>query len=144
MDHLMKYIIKTSRCFTIYRGSRLPVESLEPHRHVYILRICQNPGLSQEKLSKILFINKSNVARQLNVLERDGFIIRKPAENDRRQLLVYPTENAKKIYPKIIEANREWDEDLLSDISSEDRKKLITMLETITEKAEKKIQETEY
>ena len=51
-------------------------------------------GISQEKLAKMIYINKSNVTRNLAVLEKNGYIERRPAENDKRVMLVFPTQKA--------------------------------------------------
>ena len=47
--------------------------------HTYILNVCRNPGISQEALSQLIFVNKSNVARQLAVLEEKGMFVGKRA-----------------------------------------------------------------
>ena len=52
---------------------------------------------SQEQLVKEIYVHKSSVARQLALLEQNGFITRSACPSDRRQLLVYPTEKALRV-----------------------------------------------
>ena len=38
-----------------------------------ILRVCRKPGMSQDTLVKMVYIDKSNMARKLAKLEKDGY-----------------------------------------------------------------------
>ncbi len=74
----------------------------------YLLAICNSPGLSQDAIAKRLFVNKSNVARQLAALEKEGYVTRSPDPSDKRVSLVYPSEKALSVLPVIRAANTEW------------------------------------
>ena len=94
MDSFMRCVSRTARCAALYRGEQLESIGLNGGQHTYILNICRNPGVSQEQLSRLLYINKSNVARQLANLEQNGFVTRIPDTVDRRVLRVFPTQKA--------------------------------------------------
>ena len=136
MSSIMKFINRTSRCFTLYRNNKLEDRGINGYQHLYIIKICKNPGISQEELVKEIYVNKSSVARQLSMLEQNGFIIRTPHEQDRRQLLVYPTEKAFKIYPDAVKIRKDWNEKLLEDFSETEKEFLLSMLDRIMHKAE--------
>ncbi len=70
---------------------------------MYILCICDNPGISQEKVAESTCIDKSTVAKAVQQLLQGGFITRQISAEDRRVNELYPTEKAKEIYPKIVE-----------------------------------------
>lgn len=76
----------------------------------YLFYICHHQGISQDTLSEALFVNKSSVARRLAHLEKCGYVTRTPDENDRRVLLVSPTEKALALLPLLREMSREWNE----------------------------------
>ncbi|AOY74531.1 MarR family winged helix-turn-helix transcriptional regulator [Clostridium formicaceticum] len=140
MDPLMKYISRTSRCAALYRSDVLEAYGLNGYQHSYILNICQHPGISQDQLARIIYVNKSNVTRQLALLEDNGFITRTPCENDRRQRQVYPTEKAMQVYPKVREALYQLNAYLLEDFSEEEKELLMIMMKKVMHKAAKLVE----
>ena len=135
----MKYISIISRLSTQYRNDYLQDIHLTGYQYTYILNICRNPGISQEKLSEIIYINKSNVTRQLYSLERNGFVERRFSENDKRVMELYPTEKALEAYPKVVEVLQEWNNYLTSDFNDEEREIMSGLLEKMMNKAIKYI-----
>lgn len=83
----------------------------------------------------MIYINKSNVTRQLAALEESGFVIRRPSETDRRVTLVYPTQKAMDVLPRILEVLREWNNYITEDFTDEEKEVLSNFLERICEKA---------
>ena len=59
MPSLMRCINIISRCGAIYRSDRLAGTDLGETHHSYILTLCRSPGISQDSLSKKLFINNT-------------------------------------------------------------------------------------
>jgi DNA-binding MarR family transcriptional regulator len=135
MEALMKYISRTWRCAILYRNDKLLHEGLNGYQHSYILKICQNPGISQEQLAKMIYINKSNVTRQLSLLEQNGFITRCPSEKDKRVMQVFPTQKAMDIYPRVHDLMKEWNDYLTEDFTEEQLLQLYSMLELVMNKA---------
>ena len=141
MDTLMKYIHRISRCAILYRNGKLEQDGINGYQHSYIMKICKNPGISQEQLAKTIYINKSNVTRQLALLEQGGFITRISSEKDKRVMQVYPTERAYDIYPKVKKLAMEWNASLTADFTEEELGLLFSMLKHITEKAVKRVEQ---
>ena len=131
----MKSIGRTSRCAILYRGEMLRAFGLSGTQHLYILNVCRNPGVTQDELVHRNYVNKSNVARQLAQLEENGFVLRRPGENDRRQMLVFPTQKAREVYPRVCEVLQEWNAQLLQDFSPEEQELLVSMMEKVMNKA---------
>ena len=135
MDSMMKAIKRVSRCFTLYRGRCLEAEGINGYQHSYLLRICEQPGLTQEELAKAIFVNKSNVTRQLALLEQSGYVARMPNQTDRRQMEVYPTEKARALYPKVRQVAVEWEAALLEGLSETERDELAVLLQKMAVRA---------
>ncbi len=131
----MRYINRTYRSSLLCRNNTLEKEGLNGYQHSYIAQICQHPGISQEQLAKRIFVNKSNVTRQLSLLEQNGFVYRKCCETDRRILQVFPTEKALAIYPKVHALWVEWSEYLTADFTEEERDQLYALMERVTARA---------
>ena len=74
MPTLMRQINVVSRCGARYRAEEFKRFGLSAPHHSYILNICKNPGISQEQLAEHICVDKSNVTRQLALLEELGQI----------------------------------------------------------------------
>ena len=101
MDSLMRSINRTHRFSNRYQSEKLKADGISGNQQIYIFQICHHPGISQEQLAQRIAVNKSNVTRSLAYLEEHGFVTRERDPEDRRQTLVYPTEKALEILPKV-------------------------------------------
>ena len=127
MSQIIRDMLEISRCGVQYRSDNLAQFGLKSIHASYLTEICANPGISQDRLAKLIFINKSNVARQVAVLEEDGFVRRVPSAADKRVMELYPTEKALEILPRINEMLLCWENCITHDLSEEE-KELITAL----------------
>ena len=135
MATLSRNINVISRCASAYRAERLAGSEISSAHYFYIIAICKNPGISQDKLSKKLYLNKSRVARALQSLENDGFITRRQSETDRRITLVYPTKKAQDIMPLIGEIVRDWNEFLFLVLDEEEQELFCGLLDKVAKQA---------
>ena len=135
MASLMRFVNRTARCFTLYRNNQLENEGINGYQHLYIIKICKQPGISQDALVREIYVNKSSVARQLSLLEQNGWIRREPWPEDRRQLLVYPTEKALRLYTKVLQVRESWNQRLLEDFAEDEKILLCDMMERVMQKA---------
>lgn len=108
MLKFMKMLNNISRSQAIYRHSKISAKDLQSGHYSYVLCICREPGRSQEEIAQDLCVNKSTVARNLNFLEENGYILRRPSPSDKRQFSVLPTEKMLAILPEIKTASMEW------------------------------------
>ncbi len=124
-----------ARCGMQFRGERLAKLSLTAAQAPFILHLVALPGQSQEELAMKLHINPSNVARQLSLLEKEGFITREPLEKDKRRLAVYPTDKAREMVPLVRSINALWHDYLTHDMSEEEKDSLENLLEKVRRRA---------
>ncbi len=108
MLKFMKMLNNISRSQAIYRHSKISAKDLQSGHYSYVLCICREPGRSQEEIAQDLCVNKSTVARNLNFLEENGYILRRPLPSDKRQFSVLPTEKMLAILPETKTASMEW------------------------------------
>lgn len=135
MESMMRYVNRTARLSTLYRNEKLKAYGLKGIHHSYILNICRNPGIPQGKLAQMIFVDKSNVARQLATLEKNAYVYRVPSQVDGREQLVYPTEKAFEILPIVSKTLKEWNEDILVDFTQEEKEQLIEAMKKIMGRA---------
>lgn len=136
MDSFVKMVNRISRLSALYREKEFKKLGLGEMHHAYILSVCAEPGISQEELACRIFINKSNVARQLAQLEQKGFIIRQSDQKDARRLRIFPTDKSLALETEIRSILANWNQTLLAEIPAEQQKAVLSGLQTIMEKAE--------
>ena len=129
MPDLMHHITEIARCAALFRQEELTPLGLKSCHSSYLAVICTSPGITQDQLARRIFINKSNVARQLAILEEDGYVERRQAPDDKRAIQVFPTQKAHDAMPEIIRIFRVWESFVAQDLSEEERKSLAAMLE---------------
>lgn len=135
MDAMIQMIHRIHRSFVRHRSGLMAAEGLNGRQQLYILKICENPGVSQDQLADQIAVDKSNVARQLFLLEQAGFITRAADAQDRRHLLVFPTEKALAAYPKAKKIAEDWEVQLLEGFSESERALLRSLLERAASRA---------
>ena len=135
MPSLTRYINIVSRCAAIWRADKLEGTELGDQHHSYILVVCRHPGISQDAIARRLFLNKSNVTRSLAYLEEHGFVTRERDREDRRQTLVYPTEKAFEVLPRVREIIKGWNSYITEDFTEEELEMYLAMTRRIAERA---------
>ena len=135
MSSLFRMIHVINRCGGSFRAERLKDTDLGPNHHRYLFSVCRHPGISQEDLARRAYINKSNVTRHLSYLEEHGYVERRQSAEDKRVLLVYPTEKATDIRPRLREISHDWEDAVMEDFTEEERDLLKSMLERISKNA---------
>lgn len=135
MPSLMRYINVVSRCSSIWRSDKLADAELGDQHASYILVICRHPGISQDAIARRLFINKSNVTRSLIYLEAHGFVTREHSSEDRRSILVHPTEKAYEVLPRVREIIRGWNDYITEGFSEEELEMYLEMSRRLAARA---------
>ncbi len=136
MDLLSMDMHDITRCQNQNRREFMAQFELEGLHAKYIEALCREPGISQERLSKKLYVNKSNVARQLSSLEKLGWIIREQDAADKRVLRVYPTQKAEDIYSKITAMEQQWDVFITEGLTEEERQIAAILLRKMKKQAD--------
>ncbi|MBE6555786.1 MAG: MarR family transcriptional regulator [Ruminococcaceae bacterium] len=138
MPSYNRLINTISRCGALWRTERLAGTGIGPFDHPYLFYICRHPGVSQDTLCRELFVNKSSVTRHMTHLEREGFITREPSPDDRRVLLVSPTERAMEILPLLREVAGEWNGVLTQGFTEEETAQFASLLARAMQNAKEK------
>ena len=135
MLSFMKMLNNISRSQAIYRNSRITASDLNSCHYAFVISICRKPGRSQEEIARDLCLNKSTVARALNSLETNGYILRTPLPNDKRQFSVHPTEKMLAVLPEVRKASEEWRDQLSEGIPEEEMEIFNSVLERMERRA---------
>ena len=135
MSQIIRDMIEISRCGVQYRMDYLAPMGLKSIHASYLTEICANPGISQDKLARLIYLNKSNVARQVAVLEEDGFITRTPSASDKRAMELYPTQKTLDLLPQLNKLLSCWEDCITHDLSEEEKELLSGLLDKMKSRA---------
>ena len=134
MRRVMSNMNRISRAQCMYRAAHTEGE-LPPCQHSFVLAICASPGLSQDALSRRLCLNKSTVARTLATMEEAGLVTRTPQREDKRVLLVSPTEKMLGLLTEVKRVAREWNDVITADIDEAEMDVFCAVLEKLAQHA---------
>lgn len=133
--NLIKYISIADRYSKSRLDQKLAPLNINSSHHMYILRICENPGLTQEQLMSMFHIHPSNVTRALKHLHTAGFIYRETNETDKRTSRLYPTQKAKDACIEIHRIKQEIQSCLLKDIDVKEQARFYEQLKSVAMRA---------
>lgn len=91
---LLKWLSITGRFTKAYLDEQLAPFGINSSQYMYLVKICDQPGLTQDSLQEVFYIHPSNITRMLAALEVKEFITRSPYENDKRTCQLFPTQKA--------------------------------------------------
>ena len=135
MPHVLKTMNEITRCGMQYCNDNLEPLGLKSCHASYLREICRRPGISQDTLARRIWINKSNIARQIVVLEEGGFVERRSSTEDKRVMELYPTEKTLELLPELRKVLSGWSRYLTQDFTEEEIELLAKMLSSMRERA---------
>ncbi|MFY3790162.1 MarR family winged helix-turn-helix transcriptional regulator [Ureibacillus sp. MALMAid1270] len=97
-------------------------------QYLYLVRICENPGIIQEKLAEMIKVDRTTTARAIKKLEMNGFIEKKEDEQNKKIKKLYPTEKGMEVYPLIKRENDYSNRVALQGFSESEAKTILDLL----------------
>lgn len=94
MNTLLKWLSVADRFSKQYLDKLLAAHGINSSQHMFLIKICENPGILQDSLIDTIYLHPSNIVRTVASLENKELLIRKPCEEDRRTCRLYPTSQA--------------------------------------------------
>ena len=88
---MIKWLSVTDRFTKMYLDRQFIPLGINSSQHMYILKICQSPGITQDQFISSFHLNPSNITRSILTLEKKGFLIRKTNPTDKSTGMLYPT-----------------------------------------------------
>lgn len=100
-------------------------------QYLYLVRICENPGIIQEKLAEMIKVDRTTTARAIKKLESNGMIERLEDKENKKIKKLYSTKKGAEIYPFIIRENNYSNAVALNGLSDEEAKQLEYLLKKV-------------
>lgn len=128
MRELVKWLSITDRFSKMYLNKNFEKLGINSSHHMFVLKICENEGITQDNLQPLVHINRSNITRALAQLEKNGFIYKKPCNRDKRTVCLFPTAKAKNIYQEIINIEMTWIDVLTNKFTKEEKEQFLLLV----------------
>lgn len=135
MEDLVKCLSVGYRYTQMHMDRALKPYGLNSSQCMYVIRVCENPGITQDQFLELFMVNPSNVTRNIVTLEKQGFLERRNNARDRRTYQLFPTGRSKEVYPDLCRLRREWQAFLLQDVAPERQQDLLEALQGIAQRA---------
>ena len=105
MQEILREIGMIARALDSISNIEFKEYDLTKGQYLYLVRLCENPGIIQEKLAEMIKVDRTTAARAIKKLEMNGFIEKKEDEHNKKIKKLFPTEKGKKVYPFIKREN---------------------------------------
>ncbi len=101
----------------------------------FLKKLYKKDGINQEHLAESLTFSKATSTRAIKKLEKEGYIIRKKDNTDKRAYNVFITKKGKKLENIFKNISSDWTEILLSGFTENERELFINFLKKTIENA---------
>ncbi|MCX7510084.1 MarR family transcriptional regulator [Levilactobacillus brevis] len=122
---ILKWLSIANRYTRIALDRRLQPYRLNASMYYYILRIHEQPKLTQDRLISLTYLNPSNVTRAVNQLVNLGYVRKRQSKTDKRVSELSLTKKGEALYPEIVKLRQEVADGLLTDIPAEQHDALV-------------------
>lgn len=130
MDYLiMRKIGIIARCYQTISDIEFKEIGLEKGQYILMVRISENPGMSQEELSNMIKVDRTTVAKAIKKLVEKGYVEKHVDVNDRRVWKLYVTKKGSEIYDFLKVEEQYTTSITLQDFSDDEKKLLSELLE---------------
>ncbi len=106
-------------------------------QYLYLVRICENPGIIQEKLAEMIKVDRTTAARAIKKLEINEFIEKKEDVHNKKIKKLFPTAKGKSVFPIIKRENEYSNEMALNGFSNQEMEVMVDLLQRVRRNVEK-------
>lgn len=105
MKEILREIGMIARALDSISNIEFMEYDLTKGQYLYLVRICETPGIIQEKLAEMIKVDRTTAARAIQKLEMNGFIEKKEDQHNKKIKKLFPTEKGNHVYPFIRREN---------------------------------------
>ena len=131
MDDIIREIGMISRSLDSISNIEFKEIELTRGQYLYLVRICEHPGIIQEKLAEMIKVDRTTTARAIKRLEEKGMVQSAADQTNKKIKKLYPTDKGKKIYPFIIREHHYSNQVALKGLTSAEVEQLQRMLKKV-------------
>lgn len=137
MQEILREIGMIARALDSISNIEFKEIDLTKGQYLYLVRICEHPGIIPDKLADMIKVDRTTAARAIQKLEEHGFIEKRKDERNQKIKRLYPTEKGKEVYPFIIREHEHSQKVALSGFSDQEIQMLYKLLIQMRKNVEK-------
>lgn len=136
MKEILREIGMIARALDSISNIEFKEFDLTKGQYLYVVRICENPGIIQEKLAEMIKVDRTTAARAIKKLEMNGFIEKRDDSLNKKIKKLYPTEKGNKVYPFIKRENDYSNRIALAGFTEEEMETIHDLLQRVRKNVE--------
>ena len=137
MKEILREIGMIARALDSISNIEFKEFDLTKGQYLYVVRICENPGVIQEQLLDMIKVDRSTATRALQKLEMNGFIKKQDDPVNKKNKRLFPTEKGEAVYPFIKSENVYSGQVALQGFSKDEKETAFDLLQRIRKNVEK-------
>lgn len=131
MKEILREIGMIARALDSISNIEFKELNLTKGQYLYLVRICENPGIIQERLAEMIKADRTTAARAIKKLEMQGFIEKKNEDSNQKNKKLFPTEKGQEVYPFLKREGEYSDKVALSGFSPEELETILNLLQRV-------------
>lgn len=136
---VLKWLSVADRFAKTYLDDQLAPFGISSSQHMYLLKVCDHPGILQDSLIESVYVHPSNIVRMVAALEKKGFLTRSPYDKDKRTWQLFPTPKALSIAEEVRAACDRTESLLMDELSVSEKEVFDHMLLRIGKRLAKEL-----
>ncbi|MBY0123805.1 MarR family winged helix-turn-helix transcriptional regulator [Bacillus sp. S/N-304-OC-R1] len=136
MKEILREIGMIARALDSISNIEFKEYDLTKGQYLYLVRICENPGIIQEKLAEMIKVDRTTAARAIKKLEMNGFIEKRDDPHNQKIKKLFPIEKGKNVYPFIRRENDYSNKVALAGFSDEEMETIFHLLQRVRKNIE--------
>ncbi|MGZ0041214.1 MarR family winged helix-turn-helix transcriptional regulator [Paenibacillus ottowii] len=131
MKEVLREIGMIARALDSISNIEFKEYDLTKGQYLYLVRICENPGIIQEKLAEMIKVDRTTASRAINKLVINGFIEKKEDQHNKKINKLFPTEKGDNVYPFIKREHDHSDNVALAGFSESEINTIFNLLQRV-------------
>lgn len=131
MKEVLREIGMIARALDSISNIEFKEYDLTKGQYLYLVRICENPGIIQEKLAEMIKVDRTTASRAIQKLVINGFIEKKEDQHNKKINKLFPTEKGNRVYPFIKREHDYSDQVALAGFSESEVNTIFTLLQRV-------------
>lgn len=120
-----------ARLFAIGLQNRLRTLGVAPAQFMVLVELWDQDEQTQAQLTERLDVEQATMANTLSRMQRDGLIVRRPSETDRRSKVILLTERARDLQASATSAAQATNAQALAALDADEHAKLNELMKKV-------------
>ncbi|MFS0603833.1 MarR family winged helix-turn-helix transcriptional regulator [Peribacillus frigoritolerans] len=131
MERIIEEIKVIARCLDTLSNIAYKDFQLSRGQYLYLIEICDHPGMIQEKIAEVIKVDRTTAARAIKKLEINEFIKKVGDKENRKIKKLFPTVKGKEIDKLIEKKEKHFNGSALQSINKEELQLVLNLIQRI-------------